>query len=68
MLHTVVPIVDKVLLEELVILGGDAVLQTAGVAQLNLLIPPLITHRLLPFEGEDGGKGDVQVGQRHGNG
>ena len=64
-LHTVLPVSDQVRLEEQVVLGLYAVLQSSGVAYGNLFVPFLFAHSFLSFEREDSGQRNVQVGQSH---
>ena len=60
----VTPVLDQVLVQELVLLGGQRVLEFSCIADLDFLIPALVTHSALALEGGVLAHGDGQVGER----
>ena len=63
MTHTVAPVLDETLLEELVLLGRKAVGQRTRVAHGNLFVPALGSHGLLALEGVETLEADIECGQ-----
>ena len=68
MLKGILPVLEKVGMQQPVFLGGDGIGQLAGIAHRNLLIPPVLAHSVPALERIETAQTDVQVGQRHLNG
>ena len=65
MIHTVTPVLDKIFLEKIVLLGSERVLKTARIGHLDFLIPALVAHSALALERSELRHGDGHVGERH---
>ena len=63
MLYTIAPVGKDILLEYLTLLGSDTITERTRIGKRDLLIPLLLTHRLLLFEGVYTAHRDVQRGQ-----
>ena len=61
-LETVFPVFDEVRLEQFILFCLDRVGEATCVAYGNLLVPALIAHHMLAFEGVEAADADIQVG------
>ena len=63
--HTVAPILDQVLVQELILLGCQRILEFTRVAHLDFLIPFFIAHCTFTLERSRLAHGDGDVGERN---
>ena len=67
-LEAVAPVFHEVGVHKPVLLRAYRVGELSGVAQRDLLIPPLVARRVLALEGVEARERNVKVGERHGDG
>ena len=66
MLHAVFPVFYQALLEELVLIGGQRVLELPGIRHSDLLIPTFASNGFLAFERCELRHGHIDVGEGDG--